>query len=459
MAIDVRPATVFDDAATIVGPKRPDANVCWCLSYRLPSKENVSLRGPARGEKVAALMEQGPIGVLAYDGDDVVGWAAVARRADTTFARNRTIPHVDDLDVWSVWCIRVRPGHRRQGISHSLLAGAVEFARSRGAPAIESYPGCLRVGAGRDAGRFNVVRLWAEGEGGGSSCTAGPPARVSGDLPLTTCASAAGDHAPARTNQSSAASPGDAAPERGPGPLRPVGCRRGLGGRRHLIYPSPARPNKLLPCERRPILVFPPAPDQAPLQVQHDYPVIVLPAPIRVLAKSDLLDGVKGDRVPQHPICPGRGDRGRKELPERGASAVELTIRRLQIHRRFREAGSRQLGAVTVPPRGDTIEHRTKRRGSEWLGSCDPTADGDLVVGRVGERQDHWDDQAEGECSTHRSPGLGWLVRSAAAGQSRQYGPYLGGVLIDVRIGIQAHRIVTEQERARALEESLVLSF
>jgi GNAT superfamily N-acetyltransferase len=47
---------------------------------------------------------------------------------------------VDDLDVWSVWCIRVRPGHRGKGISHALLEGAVDFAQSRGAPAIEGYP-------------------------------------------------------------------------------------------------------------------------------------------------------------------------------------------------------------------------------------------------------------------------------------------------------------------------------
>jgi GNAT superfamily N-acetyltransferase len=140
MAIDVRPATDFDDVRTMVGPKRPDANVCWCLTYRIPSKENLSLRGPDRGARVAQLMEAAPIGVLAYDGDVVVGWAAVAPRADTAFARNRKIPHVDNLDVWSVWCIRVRPGHRRKGISHPLLAGAIELARSRGAPAIEGYP-------------------------------------------------------------------------------------------------------------------------------------------------------------------------------------------------------------------------------------------------------------------------------------------------------------------------------
>jgi GNAT superfamily N-acetyltransferase len=140
VAIEIRPATVFDDVKTMVGPKRPDANVCWCLSYRIPSKENRALVGPARGERVRELLDEGPIGVLAYDGDTVVGWAAVAPRADTTFARNRKIPHVDDVDVWSVWCIRVRPGHRRNGISPHLLRGAVEFARERGAPAIEGYP-------------------------------------------------------------------------------------------------------------------------------------------------------------------------------------------------------------------------------------------------------------------------------------------------------------------------------
>jgi GNAT superfamily N-acetyltransferase len=47
---------------------------------------------------------------------------------------------VDDLPVWSVWCIRVRPGYRGRGISHALLEGAVAYARSRGAPAIEGYP-------------------------------------------------------------------------------------------------------------------------------------------------------------------------------------------------------------------------------------------------------------------------------------------------------------------------------
>lgn len=141
MAIDVRPATVFEDVAAVLGPKNPESSVCFCLSYRIPSKENAALRGPERAERVRRLMdEEGPIGVLAYDGDEVVGWAAVAPRTRTHFATFRKIPHVDDLDVWSAWCFRVRPGHRKKGVVHSLLDGAVSFAKEQGAPAIEGYP-------------------------------------------------------------------------------------------------------------------------------------------------------------------------------------------------------------------------------------------------------------------------------------------------------------------------------
>jgi GNAT superfamily N-acetyltransferase len=141
--LEVRPATLprFDDVAAVLGPKNPASSVCWCLSHRLDARTNRELVGPARGAFVRELCAREPApGVLAYDGDEVVGWAAVAPRAETTFARNRKIPHVDDADVWAVWCIRVRPGHRGQGISHALLAGAVAYARAQGAPAIEGYP-------------------------------------------------------------------------------------------------------------------------------------------------------------------------------------------------------------------------------------------------------------------------------------------------------------------------------
>ena len=141
MSFSVRPATSFPDVAAILGPKNPTSSVCWCLSHRVDAKTNKSLVGPERGAYVRELT-RGPVapGVLAYDGDTVIGWAAVAPRAELPFARSRKIPHVDDLPVWSVWCIRVRPGHRGKGISQRLLDGAVKYARTEGAPAVEGYP-------------------------------------------------------------------------------------------------------------------------------------------------------------------------------------------------------------------------------------------------------------------------------------------------------------------------------
>ncbi|WP_203336653.1 GNAT family N-acetyltransferase [Nocardioides limicola] len=143
MDFQVRPADVFADVAAVIGPRRPDANVCWCLSYRIPSALNRELIGPARGEYVRQLCA-GPLapGVLAYDGDTPVGWAGVAPRAElNSFARaNSKIPHLDDEPVWSVWCFHTRGGHRGRGITHALLAGAVEHATACGAEIIEGYP-------------------------------------------------------------------------------------------------------------------------------------------------------------------------------------------------------------------------------------------------------------------------------------------------------------------------------
>ncbi|KRF19981.1 GCN5 family acetyltransferase [Nocardioides sp. Soil797] len=141
MSITIRPAHDFDDVATMLGPKNPTSSVCFCLSHRIPAKLNQSLVGPERGEFVRELCARDVApGVLAHDGDTVVGWAAVAPRSELPFARSTKIPHVDDQPAWSIWCIRVRPGHRKKGIARTLIPGAVDYAASQGAPVVEGYP-------------------------------------------------------------------------------------------------------------------------------------------------------------------------------------------------------------------------------------------------------------------------------------------------------------------------------
>jgi GNAT superfamily N-acetyltransferase len=142
--LTVLPASAdrFDDVATMLAPRTPTVVACWCLVYRLDARTNRELGADERREEMRRLCggRLAP-GVLAYAGSDVVGWAAIAPRADIRGIRdNRRLPPVDDLPVWSLWCLKVRPGHRGQGLSVALIEGAVRFAFSNGAPAVESYP-------------------------------------------------------------------------------------------------------------------------------------------------------------------------------------------------------------------------------------------------------------------------------------------------------------------------------
>ena len=107
------------------------------MAYR-----NSSLDMPGRIAHMRTLCgsEPGP-GVLAYVDDQVAGWCSVAPKSTyRALVNSRTVPHVDDEDAWSVVCFVVRPGFRRRGLMHQLLAGAVGHAHAMGATALEGYP-------------------------------------------------------------------------------------------------------------------------------------------------------------------------------------------------------------------------------------------------------------------------------------------------------------------------------
>ena len=128
--IAVRPAYGrYDDLATIVGTQRPGAGACWCMSYRDSRVANADRPGYLRDECTTA---PGP-GVLVYVDDVVAGWCSIApRRSYRRLLNSRTIPILDDADVWPAVCFVVRAGYRKRGLAHHLLAGAVEHARGHG---------------------------------------------------------------------------------------------------------------------------------------------------------------------------------------------------------------------------------------------------------------------------------------------------------------------------------------
>jgi GNAT superfamily N-acetyltransferase len=52
----------------------------------------------------------------------------------------------DDDSIWAVTCFVTRAGFRRRGLSRALASAAVEFARERGARAVEGYPMITKPG-------------------------------------------------------------------------------------------------------------------------------------------------------------------------------------------------------------------------------------------------------------------------------------------------------------------------
>ena len=95
---------------------RGSPHYCWCTACRVTAARN--LANSEKKSHMEALVGAGtPIGVLAYQGKEPVGWCSIAPRE--TYVR--------------------RP-HRGQGVTNALLEGAVAYARERGAKVVEGYP-------------------------------------------------------------------------------------------------------------------------------------------------------------------------------------------------------------------------------------------------------------------------------------------------------------------------------
>lgn len=131
----------FEDLAQVLNPNRRE-NHCWCLSHRLTPAQIEELGQGSREQAMCTLCErENPPGVLAYRDGVPVAWCSISPRAENSrLVKSKLIRPVDDVPVWSIICLVVRSGHRRQGAVHHLLQGAVQYAASRGAPAVEAYP-------------------------------------------------------------------------------------------------------------------------------------------------------------------------------------------------------------------------------------------------------------------------------------------------------------------------------
>ena len=156
-AISIVPANEAscDDLKAVFG-SRGDASKCQCQRYKTRATDwDIAWASVPAAKRAKRLREQTGCGqpeaqttsgLVAYLNSEPVGWCALEPR--TAYVRLQSKPLVwagraeDKADdgVWAVTCFVSRVGFRRRGVSRALARAAVDFARKRGARAVEGYP-------------------------------------------------------------------------------------------------------------------------------------------------------------------------------------------------------------------------------------------------------------------------------------------------------------------------------
>jgi GNAT superfamily N-acetyltransferase len=143
----------WEDIQAVFGASG-DPSRCWCQRFKMsPGESWASVGADELAFRLRRQTDCGhpksatTSGLVAYLDGEPVGWCAVEPR--TTYPRllrNNRVPwegrqeDKSDDSVWAVTCFVTHKGYRRRGISRALARAAVDFARERGARALEGYP-------------------------------------------------------------------------------------------------------------------------------------------------------------------------------------------------------------------------------------------------------------------------------------------------------------------------------
>jgi ribosomal protein S18 acetylase RimI-like enzyme len=126
---------------------RGDPSWCWCQFF-LTTGKGYAQSAAANQAALHAQVTSGarPPGLLAYAGNEAVGWVqlgprtAYRRWCESTALAAVTGHDLADDTVWAVTCFVVKVGRRRSGVGTALLGAAVGFARDQGARVLEGHP-------------------------------------------------------------------------------------------------------------------------------------------------------------------------------------------------------------------------------------------------------------------------------------------------------------------------------
>ena len=147
-AVDIQPVGPgqLDALAALFTAERATRH-CWCTAFcatRWQFATGWYGGGNRRRFETMAATERAPMGVLAAEAGEPIGWCACGPMIRYTAAiddRNRLLadrPRVDE--VWLIACLYLAPQHRGSWTAVALIRAAVSLARAEGASAVEAWP-------------------------------------------------------------------------------------------------------------------------------------------------------------------------------------------------------------------------------------------------------------------------------------------------------------------------------
>jgi GNAT superfamily N-acetyltransferase len=155
----------WDDLDTILAGASCHGGRCYCQRYKL----GWNAWPGDHLDRAHMLREQtdcghprsaSTSGLVAYLDGEPAGWCNVEPRSAYPYLgsvpwRKRKEDRTD-VSIWAVTCFITRAGFRRRGVSYALARAAVDFARERGARALEGYPMIPERGKDVPWGELNV---------------------------------------------------------------------------------------------------------------------------------------------------------------------------------------------------------------------------------------------------------------------------------------------------------------
>jgi GNAT superfamily N-acetyltransferase len=134
--------TTWDAFARLVEANNGVWGGCWCMGFHPEGFSQSHTAGGNRGAKESLVRARQVHQVLVFDDDEAIGWCQYGTPVELPNIKNPAAYEkgLEEEPDWRIGCIFTDKRHRRAGVAHAAVAGALDAIRQSGGGLVEAYP-------------------------------------------------------------------------------------------------------------------------------------------------------------------------------------------------------------------------------------------------------------------------------------------------------------------------------